>query len=50
MTRRLTTSADVLRDTILADDTSDFRVLLRGRPGINRVFDQMTRWWHRVRP
>jgi 1-acyl-sn-glycerol-3-phosphate acyltransferase len=50
MTRRLTTSADALRNAILADDLSDFQVLLRGRPGINRVFDQMTRWWRHVRP
>jgi 1-acyl-sn-glycerol-3-phosphate acyltransferase len=50
MTRRLTASADALRAAIIAADTRDFRVLLRGRPGINRVFDQMTRWWRRLRP
>ncbi len=40
MQQRLTASADALRAAVVADDTSSFRVLLRGRPGINRVFDR----------
>jgi hypothetical protein len=41
--QRLTASADALRDAVVADDLSNFRVLLRGRPGINRIFDILRR-------
>jgi 1-acyl-sn-glycerol-3-phosphate acyltransferase len=48
-TQRLTESADALRATIIADDMSSFRVLLRGRPGINRLFDPVQRLWSGLR-
>lgn len=48
--QRLTASADALREAVLADDMSNFRVLLRGRPGVNRVFDQVQRRWIGSRP
>jgi 1-acyl-sn-glycerol-3-phosphate acyltransferase len=48
-TQRLTESADALRAAVVADDMSNFRVLLRGRPGINRVFDLVQRLWSGLR-
>jgi 1-acyl-sn-glycerol-3-phosphate acyltransferase len=48
--RRLTASVDALRDAVVADDMSTFRVLLRGRPGIDRLFDYFRQWWNVVRP
>lgn len=39
--QRLTHSADALRDAVIANDTSAFCVLLRGRPSVNRVFDMV---------
>lgn len=38
---RLTASADALCAAIIADDMSNFRVLLHGRPGIDRFFDPL---------
>jgi 1-acyl-sn-glycerol-3-phosphate acyltransferase len=38
LTRRLTDCADNLRDAVVADDMSQFCVLMRGKPGINRLF------------
>lgn len=38
ITQRLTTGADALRAAIIADDVSNFCVLLRGRPGVDRMF------------
>jgi hypothetical protein len=43
MTHQLTASADTLRDAVIADDMRNFRVLLRGRPGINRLVDSFRR-------
>jgi hypothetical protein len=39
--RRLTESADTLRDLVLAGQLEAFQTLVRGRPGVNRVFDAM---------
>jgi len=36
---RLTESADTLRDLVLAEQLGGFQTLMRGRPGVNRVFD-----------
>jgi 1-acyl-sn-glycerol-3-phosphate acyltransferase len=36
--QRLTSSLDALRDAVIAGDTSNFRVVLRGRPGIDQAF------------
>ncbi len=41
MAQRLTAGVDALRDAVVADDTSGFRVLLRGRAGVNRWFDDV---------
>lgn len=42
--QRLTAAADALRDDVCNDTLDDYRELLRGRPGVNRVFDAaMTR-------
>ncbi len=38
---RLTTAADRLRDDILAEQLDDYQVLLQGRQGINRWFDDL---------
>ncbi len=38
LTARLTASADALRAAVVADDMQQFRVLLRGIPGINRRY------------
>lgn len=38
---RLTESADTLRDLVLAEQGASFHTLLRGRPGVNRVFDRV---------
>lgn len=48
--QRLTSSADALRNAVIADDMSNFHVLLRGRPGINRVFDRAKLLWPGSRP
>jgi 1-acyl-sn-glycerol-3-phosphate acyltransferase len=45
---RLTASADALRDAIIANDTSAFAVLLRGRPGIDRLFSPLARAASRI--
>lgn len=37
--QRLTASVDALRQAVVSNDLSEFRVLLRGKPGINRLFD-----------
>ncbi|NJP04362.1 MAG: glycerol acyltransferase [Chloroflexaceae bacterium] len=37
MTERLTASMDALRETILIDDMSPFRLVLQGRPGIDQL-------------
>jgi 1-acyl-sn-glycerol-3-phosphate acyltransferase len=50
MTGRLTASADALRDAVLADDMRPFRVLLRGRPGIDRLFAALKPPWSGFRP
>jgi hypothetical protein len=39
VTARLTAACDALRDEVNADDLAGYRALLRGRPGVNRVFD-----------
>lgn len=39
--RRLTAAADALRDEVLQGALADYRVLLRGRPGIDRAFDAL---------
>jgi 1-acyl-sn-glycerol-3-phosphate acyltransferase len=44
ITHRLTDSADTLRDAVLADDMGNFRPLLHGRPGIDRLFSTALRW------
>jgi chlorobactene lauroyltransferase len=36
---RLTAACDALRDEVNAGDLAGYRVLLSGRPGVNRVFD-----------
>ncbi|MBC8076789.1 MAG: lysophospholipid acyltransferase family protein [Chloroflexales bacterium] len=36
---RLTESVDTLRDLVLAEQLAGFQTLVRGRPGVNRVFD-----------
>lgn len=41
--RRLTASVDALRDDVLNNQLDGYRVLMQGRPGINRVFDAMSR-------
>ncbi len=43
ITQRLTASADALRDAVIAGDTSNFAVLMHGRPGIDRLFDSWRR-------
>lgn len=42
--RRLTESADALRDDVTQAHLDDYRPLLRGRPSINRVFDALRVW------
>jgi 1-acyl-sn-glycerol-3-phosphate acyltransferase len=37
--QRLTAATDALRDAVVADDMGQFRILLHGKPGINRLFD-----------
>jgi chlorobactene lauroyltransferase len=37
--RRLTESADTLRDLVVSEQLAGFQTLARGRPGVNRVFD-----------
>ena len=36
---RLTAACDALRDEVTAGDMAGYRPLLRGRPGVNRLFD-----------
>jgi 1-acyl-sn-glycerol-3-phosphate acyltransferase len=36
---RLTAACDALRDEVNVGDLAGYRVLLRGRPGVNRLFD-----------
>ncbi len=50
VTQRLTASADALRDTVIADDMRPFRVLLHGKPGIDRLFDYLRQLWSALRP
>jgi chlorobactene lauroyltransferase len=40
-THRLTAATDALRDEVAADALDDYRVLLRGRTGVNRLFDRI---------
>jgi 1-acyl-sn-glycerol-3-phosphate acyltransferase len=40
LSERLTASADALHDAVQADAMDGFRVLLRGSPGINHLFDR----------
>jgi 1-acyl-sn-glycerol-3-phosphate acyltransferase len=39
--RRLTAAADALRDEVAASQLEGYQALLRGRPGINRLFDAL---------
>jgi 1-acyl-sn-glycerol-3-phosphate acyltransferase len=39
VTRRLTTAADALRDDVTEGRLDEYRVLLRGRAGVNRLWD-----------
>jgi 1-acyl-sn-glycerol-3-phosphate acyltransferase len=39
--RRLTAAADALRDEVAAGQIEDYQALLRGRPGVNRLFDML---------
>ncbi len=41
--QRLSVSAAALRDAVAADAMDQFCVLLRGKPGINRLFDRLKR-------
>jgi 1-acyl-sn-glycerol-3-phosphate acyltransferase len=43
LTTRLTANVESLREAVAADDMHQFRVLLRGSPSINTVFDQVVR-------
>ena len=42
--RRLTAACDALRDEYTAGDLDGYEVLLRGRPGVNRLFDIARGW------
>jgi hypothetical protein len=37
--RRLTAAVDALRDEVGAGQLADYRALLHGRPGVDRIFD-----------
>lgn len=37
---RLTAAADALRDEVIGEQLDDYQLLLRGRTGVNRVFDR----------
>lgn len=39
--QRLTACTDALRDAVVNDDTNQFGILLHGRPGVNRIFDEV---------
>ncbi|MCU0492004.1 MAG: lysophospholipid acyltransferase family protein [Chloroflexaceae bacterium] len=41
ITERLATNSDAMRDAVVNGDTSQFQVLLQGRPGIDRMFDRL---------
>ena len=49
ITQRLINSLDALRDAVVAGDTSNFRVVLRGRPGIDQAFASLLRFLNLVR-
>jgi len=40
---RLTAACDALRDEVLGERLDDYRTLVRGRPGVNRLFDAAVR-------
>jgi hypothetical protein len=42
--RRLTAACDTLRDDVNDGRMEQYRVLLRGRPGVNRLFDTARGW------
>jgi 1-acyl-sn-glycerol-3-phosphate acyltransferase len=42
--QRLTAAVDALRDDLNAGQLADYQVLLRGRPGVNRLFDALRLW------
>ncbi|NJL32678.1 MAG: glycerol acyltransferase, partial [Chloroflexaceae bacterium] len=44
---RLTVSVDALRAAVIADDMRQFSVLLRGRQGIDKLFDGVLRLFGR---
>ncbi len=44
---RLTAATDALRDEVQTDRLEGYRVLLRGRPGVNRIFDAALRVFRR---
>lgn len=41
LAQRLTQAVDALRDDVLHDNLEEYRVVLRGRAGINRLFDRL---------
>jgi 1-acyl-sn-glycerol-3-phosphate acyltransferase len=45
--RRLTVAVDALRDDVLEERFDDYQVLLRGKPGVNRVFDAAMKYVRR---
>lgn len=46
---RLTIAVDGLRDEVNDGRLDDYHTLLQGRPGINRVWDQIASFWRRSR-
>ncbi len=43
--QRLNDNLEILRNALLADDITNFRILLHGRPGIDRLFDPIAAIW-----